>query len=192
MKLLRFLRKRPPTALELLSGSNWLCSRCDAPHQGMIDFAAFRPDPWRGPEVYAPNNELILDRDFLSEDFCVMDGKYFFVRCVLEIPVHGLAQKFGFGCWGTLSRTNFERYVDRFDDAGFQGEGPWGSWLCNQLLDYVGDEPLACWMHPQLDRQRPVLRVQDADHPLAIAQADGVDAEVILEIYRRSGHEVRI
>ncbi len=185
-----FGRKRPKTAIEILTSSEWFCSSCDQPHHGMIDFAARRPDPWNDSEEYESNSALRLDGNFLSEDFCVMDGKHFFVRCVLDIPVHGMAEKFGFGCWGTLSRSNFELYVDGFDDGNYANIGPWSSWLCNQLLDYIGTEPEACWMHPQLGRQRPAIIVQDEDHPLGFDQRHGVSAETILEIYRRSGHEV--
>jgi hypothetical protein len=154
----------------------------------MIDMAAFAPDPWQGGENYEDNAALRLDGDFLSEDFCVMGGKYFFVRCVLDIPVHGLAQKFGFGCWGTLSRDNFDRYLEAFDTGNYANSGPWSSWLCNQLFEYIGTDPEACWMHPQLDRQRPVLLIQNQTHPLGYDQREGISPEKVLEIYRHYGH----
>lgn len=156
----------------------------------MFDLAPLAPDPWPGSLDHAPNSALTLDGDFLSDDFCVIDGKYFLVRCVIEIPVHGLERNLGFGCWGTLSRTNFESYIERFDSGGFQGAGPWSSWLCNQFYTYVGSDPLACRMFPQLDRQGPVLRVQDEAHPLAIAQQQGISAEQVLEIYQHYGHAI--
>jgi len=95
----------------------------------LIDLAAFAPDPWQGGEVREENSAIHLDGDFLSEDFCVMDGRYFFVRAVLEIPVQGFTQPFGFGCWSTLSRENFEKYIGGFDDGDFADQGPWTGWL---------------------------------------------------------------
>ena len=182
-------RKAQPSALDLLRSGGWTCGSCDRVHEGMLDLAAFAPDPWRGPSEYEENVALRVDGDFLSEDLCVMDGRHFFVRCVLDIPVHGLEQKFGFGCWGTLSRANFDTYVERFDEGAYQGCGPWFSWLCNQLSDFIDDQPEACRMHPQLDRQRPTLAVADPAHPLAMAQRDGISAERLLAIYRHYGHE---
>ena len=181
-------REGARSAVEQLRSGHWDCTGCEGEHSGMIDLAAFAPDPWPGPSEYEPNSALRTEGDFLSEDFCVIDGHYFFARCVLEIPVHGLAEKFGFGCWSTLSRQNFDRYIGGFDGEGYGGQGPWSSWLCNRLFDHVGDAPLACWMYPQLARQRPTLAVADPEHPLAAAQADGISAEQVLAIYRHYGH----
>jgi hypothetical protein len=187
-----FRRKRSKSAIEILSANEWMCTGCDLPHCGMFDLVAHAPDAWRGHMAYQANAELTLDHDFLSEDLCVIGGQHFFVRCVLEIPVHGMAEKFGFGCWSSLSRSNFELYVDGFDNGEYQNMGPWTSWLSNQLFDYIGAEPEGCWLHLQLDRQRPVLMIADENHPLGVDQRYGVPPDKILEIYRHYGHEVRL
>lgn len=158
----------------------------------MFDLAAFAPDPWTGALEKQPNSALRLNGDFLSEDLCVLGGEHFLVRCVMEIPVHGLKHRFGFSCWGSLARENFESYIDKFDEAAFQGIGPWWSWLCNSLPPFTSPDcdPIGCDMFPRLDRQTPVLRVSDPDHPLAIVQRQGITAERVLEIYRHHGHEI--
>jgi hypothetical protein len=153
-----------------------------------MDLAAFAPDPWPGSEEREPNSAIRLEGDFLSEDFCVMGGRYFFVRSVLEIPVDGVAEKFGFGCWSTLSRENFEKYLAAFDDGDFSDWGPWGGWLSNRLADYIGTDPEAVWVYPQRDRQRPTLLVQNPGHPLAIDQQHGITPERMLEILAHYGH----
>ena len=118
--------KQQPLAERLTGG--WHCAGCDDLHVGIMSLAAFAPDPWPHGEVREINDALRLDVDFLSEDFCVLEGSYFFVRAVLEIPVHGLADKFSFGCWSTLSRENFDKYLEGFNDAGTRigGRGPDG------------------------------------------------------------------
>ena len=153
-----------------------------------MDLACFAPDPWPHAEEREPNSALRFDGDFLSEDFCVLEGRYFMVRAVLEVPVHGLADKFGFGCWTTLSRENFEKYVEGFDDRKFTDRGPWTGWLCNKLADYIGDKPEGLWVYPQADRQRPTLMIANEGHPLAIAQEDGISPERMLEILQHYGH----
>lgn len=130
-----------------------------------------------------------MDGDFLSEDFCVLDGKYFMVRAVLPIPVNGIDGDFGFGCWSTLSRENFDKYVDGFDTGDYVDMGPWSGWLMNELATLVEEpNPLALWVEPRANRQRPLLWIQNQEHPLAIAQDQGITPDRMLEIFRAYGH----
>jgi hypothetical protein len=110
------------------------------------------------------------------------------VRAVLEIPVHGLDSPFSFGCWSTLSRENFDKYLTGFDGGNYPDMGPWPGWLCNKLENYLGNDPIAVWVIPQTDRQRPKLFVQLDDHPLAIDQDNGITPERVLELYGFYGH----
>ena len=176
-----------PNAADILRGG-WRCAGCGQVHEGPIDLASFAPDPWEGRNVREENGAVHLDGDFLSEDFCVMGGRYFFVRSVLEIPIQGFSTSFGFGCWSTLSRENFEKYLDGFDTGNFADWGPWTGWLSNQLYDYIGAEPEGVWVYPQADRQRPLLIMQDATHPLGIDQANGITPERVLAIFDHYGH----
>ncbi|HEX8263325.1 MAG TPA: DUF2199 domain-containing protein [Allosphingosinicella sp.] len=183
-----FGRRKGSSALEALKGASWRCAGCELDHAGMFDLAAFAPDHWEGPREYEPNSALRLDGDFLSEDFCVIAGEHFFVRCVYLIPVHGLESPFGFGIWSSLSRRNLEIYVDGFDDGDFADWGPWSSWFANELKLFSGTRNQLCWMNPREERQRPCLSLDNPDHPLAIAQRDGITAERVLEIYAAYGH----
>lgn len=184
-----FRRPKKPLA-DILAGG-WECANCDDLHVGLMALAAFAPDPWPHGETCEPNDALRFDGDFLSEDFCVLSGstqQNYLVRAVLEIPVHGLADKFSFGCWSTLSRENFDTYIAGFDDSDYPDWGPWTGWLCNSLETYIGDRPQSAYVHPQPDRQRPTLRIMDPDHPLAIDQDEGISIERLIEILRFYGH----
>lgn len=186
---MKFFRGRKrETALDRLRGGNWRCASCDAEHVGMFDLAAYAPDFWPHAEEREPNSALRMDGDFLSEDFCVIGGDSFFIRAVLEIPVHGLADKFGFGCWSSLSHAKFNIYLDHFDGGASAGLGPWTSWFSNNLATFPTTLRQPCWVHPQLDRQRPVITLDDAAHPLSVAQEEGISPERMLEIYAAYGH----
>lgn len=178
-----------PSATEQLQHGSWKCGKCEAEHGWPFDLAARKPDPWPHGDDYEHNGALSIDGDFLSEDFCVLNGKYFMVRAVLPIPVIGVKGDFGFGCWSTLSRENFDKYVNGFDRGEYVDMGPWSGWLMNQLATFVeGTEPLALWVQPRPDRQRPQLWVQDDTHPLAVAQEEGITPERMLEIFSFYGH----
>ena len=181
-----FGRKSAPSALERLQ-SRWKCAGCGDLHEGMAHLAAFAPDPWPGPEQREENAALRLHGDFLSEDFCVLEGKYFFIRGVLEIPVHGIDEPFGFGCWSTLSRANFDKYLHGFDDGEYPDRGPWGGWLGNRLADYAGTGPEPVWVYPQRDRWRPRFRIQDPAHPLAHDQTHGIPPERAMSLFEFYG-----
>jgi hypothetical protein len=181
-------RRKGQSAAEKLRGE-WHCGSCAVRHDGMFDLAALSPDPWPHARDYEPNADLRMDGDFLSEDFCVLGGQYFFVRCVLRIPVHGMDEDFGFGCWGTLKRENFEHYIDHFDTGTVPPEAPFFSWLCNSLRPFDLSEPLACTMHPRAARLRPHLQVTAPEHPLAVAQRGGVSPEEVLHYYAAHGHD---
>ena len=63
------------------------------------------PDPWQGPETYLPNSAVRDSTHCLTEDFCVLDGQHYFIRCVLELPLIGApGECFAFGVWSTLSK----------------------------------------------------------------------------------------
>ncbi len=154
----------------------------------MFDLAAWAPAHWHRTEPYEENGALRTDGDFLSEDFCVIEGKNFFVRGVLLIPIQGVDEPFGFGVWSTLSRKNFDIYVDGFDDSDYSDWGPWTSWFSTALADFGDTLIKPAWVQPRPDRQRPLVWLHDDDHPLSAAQRNGIKAERVLQIYAAYGH----
>ncbi|WP_166297401.1 DUF2199 domain-containing protein [Bradyrhizobium sp. 26S5] len=170
----------------------WRCNSCGDEHHGIFDLACGKPAQFPGPEELAPNSALDLDGDFLSEDFCVLEGEHFFVRSVLELPIIGSDNKrFGFGVWTTLSRENFERYVASFDSGGQDGMGPWFGWFSNCLQGYPETLNLKCRVHLKSGRQRPKIELEPTEHPLAVEQRLGVTFDRVLEIYAINGHDIR-
>jgi hypothetical protein len=170
----------------------WSCSVCGERHQGLIDLACGKPAQWPSSEDKAPNSALDLSGNFLSEDFCVLEGQHFFVRAVLELPIRGGRRKlFGFGVWTTLSRENFVRYVATFD-SGMQDElGPWFGWFSSRLEGYPDTLNLKCQVHPVSGRQRPRVSLESTPHPLAVDQQSGITLDRLLDIYAINGHDIR-
>ncbi|MBZ9648240.1 DUF2199 domain-containing protein [Sphingobium sp. 3R8] len=179
---------RASTSSEQLQKGRWLCGSCDQEHRWPFDLAAHAPDPWPHVPEYEPNGALRMDGDFLSEDFCVLNGEHFFVRCILTIPVQGMCDDFGFGCWSTLSRQNFEKYIEGFDSIHPSQEELWSGWLCNRLADFDGNEAIGVWVQLRPGRKRPLLWVMDDDYPLAVAQEHGISADRMMEIFAYYGH----
>jgi len=170
----------------------WSCSVCGETHQGLTDLACGNPEQWPGSEDKGPNSALDLNGNFLSEDFCVLEGQHFFVRAVLEMPIRGSGGKqFGFGVWSTLSRENFERYVATFDSGEQDELGPWFGWFSNRLEGYPDTLNLKCQVHLVSGRQRPRVLLEPTSHPLAVEQQRGITFDRLLDLYAINGHDIR-
>jgi len=181
-------RKVAETQLNQMLNAEWVCSSCSEKHNGLFDLAAFAPDFWEGEENYSTNSEVRLEGNFLSEDFCVIDGESFFVRSVLDFPIKKHKCRFGFGVWSTLSKTNFQKYIDGFDAGSFPTDTQWTEWFSNQIKGIENTIRQECWVIPQINRQRPLIKFMDEEHPVSVAQTKGLDAEWLLEIYAANGH----
>ena len=139
-----------------------------------------------------PNSELSTSDNILTEDFCVLAGQHFFVRGVLQLPILGTAEtSFGFGVWSSLSKKNFGVYVETFD-SGDQGNlGPWFGWFSNRLKGYPDTLKQKCQVHPLAGRNRPDIKLEPTEHPLAVEQRDGITFDRLLEIYALNDHDLR-
>jgi hypothetical protein len=178
--------------LRQLLANGFTCATCGERHTGLFDIAFDCPDPWTGPKEKEPNgvvrSALEAGRDVLSEDFCLM-GEHRFVRAILPLPLIGTDESFAFGVWGTLSQERFVEYAELFD--GDQGEDmrPAFSWLSNRLPG-ADTGPVRAQLLAQNNRQRPILRIMDEEHPFFRSQAEGLDSEALLAIYATYGHRL--
>jgi hypothetical protein len=134
---------------------------------------------------------VLTSSNVLTEDFCILDGENFFVRCVLQLPITGMPEYFGYGVWATLSKKNFDIYLDTFDEGNQGHLGPWFGWFANRLAGYPDTLNLKCHLHPRDGRQRPCLELEPTDHPLALEQQRGVSFDRVLDIYALHGHDLR-
>jgi hypothetical protein len=166
----------------------WHCASCGEEHEGMFDLASPAPWHWQGPIEPEPNAALRMDGDFLSDDLCVIGGEHFFVRGVLDIPLIGSEHSFGFGSWSTLSRANFELYVDSLNGAVLDPDAIWTGWFSTWPKPFPSPINEPCWVEPQPGNSRPMIWLDGESHPLAAAQRGGISLERLLEIYEANGH----
>ena len=75
------------------------CATCGSYHLGIPSFG------WDFPVQYlaVPESER-AGRVDLSDDACVIDDQWYFVRGCLEIPVNGYEEPLSYGVWLSLSR----------------------------------------------------------------------------------------
>ena len=163
----------------------FVCPICNRWHEGLpLDYAYDAPSYWSG--------ELKSDhRSFLNADFCVIKNEYFFVRSVIEIPILGSAEPFRWGVWSSLSKQNFDRVVGLWTDPKLLDEPPYFSWLSNSIYAYPETLNLKTMMRSRTVNDRPVLQLDESDHPLALDQRNGITSQRIREIAAKALHQRR-
>src|SRR5574339_675090 len=75
------------------------CS-CGERHVGLFPIQLHHPAGWPYAKEYEPDENLRLDGNFLSADYCVWNGQYFAMRMRLPIQMRGVAPvAFMFTVW---------------------------------------------------------------------------------------------
>jgi hypothetical protein len=157
------------------------CACCGAVVDGLWDVLIPLPDAVAAIPVAERAKRF---RQF-GDEAGVLDRKHCFVRANLEIPIRGRAAPWAVTGWGSLSKENFERMLDRWDDPARTELGALFSWFCNGLRGFEPLVPLKSDMIVRPVGQRPALRLHDGDHPLVAAQRGGLEAHVALDHARR-------
>ncbi len=149
---------------------SYRCATCGQVHDDLPDLGYALP-------LYVqdiPEDER-EQRVQLSEDLCSVDDEYFFIRGVIEIPIHDYPERFGFGVLVSQKEENFRRYVEHFDSAEI---GPFFGWLSNEIAFYNESTlELKTMAHFQGQGLRPFIEVEPSDHPLSRDQQGGISLD---------------
>lgn len=124
----------------------------------------------------------------LTADYCSIAGQDFFVRGTLEIPVHGREQPFVWGVWVSLSRPNFERYLETLQGPSVDA-GPFFGWFCNKLAGFPDTMLLKTNVYFRSGHLRPRIELEPTDHPLAVQQREGMSEEEVRRILEVHLHQ---
>lgn len=164
------------------------CSCCGELHEGSPSFG------YRAPDQYATlSEEQKASMGSISDDFCAIthdEGTDYFIRTVLEVPIHGVEDPFLWGVWVSLSERSFDRYYETYDDP-VEGETFFG-WVCNDIAIYPRASSRAADVVVQVGKQRPklVLHKGDAeDDQLVLDQTHGISIARAQELAERALHQ---
>ncbi len=162
------------------------CVRCGQIHRGMPAFGADHPLSY----FAVPENERAHRRVAGSDD-CIIDGKWYFVRGCLEIPVHGAEESFEWGVWVSLSEASYRQWRDCFGQSKRSHIGPFFGWLNTWLKPYPDTVNLKTMAHLRDNGIRPRIELEPTEHPLAVEQREGISPERLAEIYALMMHETK-
>ena len=149
---------------------HYFCSCCGQIHEGMPDVVFDRP-----LQAQAIPEAECAARLRLDADLCVIDEEYYFIRGVIELPIHGLEETFGIGAWLSLKPKNFRIYAENMTDSNI---GPFFGWLSNEIpLAAESTINLKARAHFRGGDLRPSIELEPTDHPLAVAQREGISLD---------------
>ena len=151
------------------------CSTCGEVHDDLPGMGLDYPDYY-----FSVPEEERDTRIELTSDTCIIDCEDFFIRGVIELPVHDYSQVFMLGVWVSQKEENFYTYLQNFDSDKI---GPFFGWLSNSIAYYSEDTlSLQTMAHFRSDGLRPWIELDSTDHPLAIDQRDGISLAKAWEI----------
>src|SRR4051812_47455990 len=143
----------------------YTCSICGKEHRDLPDIGSAAPFQWA--DVLAKDTNSLL-----TEDLCIIEGRDFFVRGIIEIPVRDYEHDFGWGVWVSHKKENFETYREHSDTAAI---GPFFGWLCTEIDYYAASTlELKTMAHYRGGGLRPRIVLEESQHPLFCQQRDGI------------------
>ena len=177
--------------------AGFACS-CGERHVGLFPIQMQTPKGWPGEPVYEPNAALRMDGNFLSQDFCVMEGKYFAMRMRLPVAIRGAEPAaFMYTVWASLNQAEFEVYVDDARRSELRANARAPARLVNNINGYVNSGGLMGSALHQEDGGYPVLLLHgpqpdnDPNHTLLSDQRNGIGVDRMLELFVAYGHDMR-
>ena len=160
------------------------CSRCDNEH-GEPPFSYGSPAPRTWFDI--PELER-AGRCELSSDQCIIDGKWYFLLGLLELPVQGRSQPFAWSVWVSVSEASFRRANELWHTSGRESEPPCFGWLQTELPYPGGTLNLKCRLHTRQVGTRPFVELEPTEHPLALEQRSGITLARVQEIAEQILH----
>jgi hypothetical protein len=124
----------------------------------------------------------------LSSDQCIVDDEHFFILGQLEIPVHDSLLPFTWLVWVSLSEASFERASDLWDAEGREAEPPYFGWLQSALPYHLSTLALKAAVHTQPVGKRPLIELEQTDHPVSLEQRHGISFERVQQIVEAAIH----
>lgn len=156
---------------------SFVCGTCNERHPGPpLAFGWDAPAYWSDELSAEPLNVL-------EQEVCIIKDQGFFVRGLIELPILGSDRLFTWNTWVSLSKDNFFRTVELWDQPGRESQPPYFGWLSTQIPAYpVPTLNLKTNLHTRPLGQRPSIELEPTDHPLAVEQRHGISEGRVQEI----------
>ena len=148
---------------------NWKCEICGVEHESVpLCFG-----------IEAPWHALVPESEFdkrveLSKDQCVVDGKTFFIRGHIQIPIQNYTEPLAFSVWSSLSEKSFLHMCERWEEPDRGSDEPCFGWLSSPIAAYPSTIHLKLSVQSRPLGLTPLFTTELTEHPLSIDQHSGI------------------
>lgn len=153
---------------------SFVCATCGKRHEGSPSVGYSAPFYWG--EAHRTDS---TGASRLNDDLCMIERRDYFIRCILEMPIHDVEEPFLWGVWVSQSERNFQDYADSFHDTP---ERCTFGYFANRLPSYPETLNLHTQIHWQRGRGRPKIDLKPTDHALYRDWSEGISWERAAEL----------
>jgi len=118
----------------------------------------------------------------IKESLCVVDGKHFFHRGRLTIPILDHDQNLVFNVWTSISEGNFIKRNDLWNNPERVNEEPYFGWLQTTIPTYGDTLNLKTIAIESEVGVIPTIKMIEEGHPLTFDQEKGIVFEKALQV----------
>lgn len=154
-----------------------ICSKCGEDHPlEEMELTFRRPDD--AAKLSPEDRDRLLQE---NDDLCIIEGKRFFIRGLLPLPVNSREHPYCIGLWVEVSQSSFERIYELWDSAGQLNEPAFAARIANEVPTAMGSIGLDAELRLTGPTTRPDVFVKSRNHPLFLEQTAGIDAHRVSE-----------
>lgn len=147
-------------------------SKCGEEHSiDEIELTFRRPDD--AAKLSAADRARLLEE---NSDLCGIEGKRFFIRALLPLPVESRELPYSIGLWVDVTQATFDRVYNLWDSEDQLTEPPFAAHIANEIPTAAGSLGLNAKLRLTGPTTRPNVFLQPSGHQLYTEQARGISA----------------
>jgi hypothetical protein len=116
-----------------------------------------------------------------NDDLCVIEGKRFFIRALLSLPVEAREIPYCIGLWVEVNQATFDRVYDVWDSTEQLQEPSFAARIANEIPTADGSYGLDAELRLTGPGTRPDVLLKPSQHQLYIEQTRGIDEHRVSE-----------
>ncbi len=159
------------------SAEKFSCDVCNQEHDLPLSMAFALPD--------FVNKLLPWDRESrvkMSEDWCIVDEKFFYLRSCLEVPIESVEKPFTWGVWVTIGLNDFDQTMEMWEDPERADEPEYVGTIANTMPSYNETRNVRVLIRTRKPGERPLVLIDDANHQLHKDQATSMPRQKVIEL----------